>query len=111
MAAKSRLRTSSRGSMACPICLETTVALAEVDDLIDQLTSSPKAAVAGLTGEGGTGKSVLASAVAHEVHSRFAAGVHWVTVGEHATSEDVRQMQQELLISLGEPMATQLRDP
>ena len=48
-------------------------------------------------GEGGTGKSLLAAAVARRVVASFPDGVHWVTVGEKAASEDVRRLQADLL--------------
>jgi WD40 repeat protein len=51
----------------------------------------------GLCGEGGTGKSMLAGAVARRLAGLFPAGVHWVTVGEQASSEDVRRLQAKLL--------------
>ena len=67
-------------------------------------------AVTGVQGEGGTGKSVLAVAVAHRTAHLFSGGVHWVTVGERATSEDVRQMQADLLSRLGADLGRAPRD-
>jgi WD40 repeat protein len=54
--------------------------------------------VVGLCGEGGTGKSLLAAAAARRVVESFPDGAHWVTVGEQATSEDVRRLQSDLLV-------------
>jgi WD40 repeat protein len=72
---------------------------AELDVLRERLTGGgPR--VVGLFGEGGTGKSVLATVAAHQVAADFAAGVHWVTVGEQAGSEDVRRLQAVLLQGL-----------
>jgi WD40 repeat protein len=77
------------------------VAPAELDALAAQVAAGHLIAVTGLQGEGGTGKSVLAAAVAHRTAHLFSGGVHWVTVGERATSEDVRQLQAGLLSRLG----------
>jgi WD40 repeat protein len=60
------------------------------------LSRAPAVAV-GLCGEGGTGKSMLAGAVARRVAGAFPDGAHWATVGEQASSEDVRRVQAELL--------------
>lgn len=73
----------------------------ELDALSAQVAAGRLIAVTGLQGEGGTGKSVLAAAVARRTARLFSGGVHWVTVGERATSEDVRQMQAGLLSRLG----------
>ncbi|GIF21568.1 WD40 repeat protein [Actinoplanes tereljensis] len=58
------------------------------------------AAALGLHGQGGIGKSVLASAVAWDerVRAYFPDGVFWVTVGERA---DVVAVQVDLLVRLG----------
>ena len=72
----------------------------DVEVLAGQVRADSITAISGLRGEGGTGKTVLAAAVAHEVEDDFPAGVHWVTVGERATQEDVRRRQEDLLASL-----------
>ena len=69
----------------------------ELAALMDQLAARSTTAVIGLQGEGGTGKSVLAAEVAHRTGGMFPDGVHWLTVGEPATSEDVRRLQARLL--------------
>lgn len=82
----------------------------EVAMVASQLTEQSVTGITGVRGEGGTGKSVLAAAVARRSVDQFPGGIHWITVGEDATSEDVRQLQQDLLRSLGEPVASQLAD-
>ncbi len=72
----------------------------ELATLADLLTSGRRT-VAGLFGEGGTGKSILAAAIAHRVAGHFPDGVHWVTLGEQATREDVRRAQVEVLARIG----------
>ena len=56
----------------------------------------------GLHGQGGIGKSVLATAVAHNkgIRGRFPDGVYWISVGEQA---DVLAAQLDLLARLGAP--------
>jgi WD40 repeat protein len=83
---------------------------AEADALRRRILGSPTTAVTGLTGDGGTGKTTLAAVVAYELVDAFPAGVHWVTVGEHATREDVRQLLLSLLRSLGEQPTQAVRD-
>ncbi len=72
-----------------------------LDALAAQVATGNLTAISGLQGEGGTGKSVLAAAVAHRTAHLFPDGVYWVTVGERATSEDVRRLQARLLRRLG----------
>ncbi|WP_157546230.1 NB-ARC domain-containing protein [Mycobacterium sp. IS-1742] len=96
------------------IASDTDGALNDVPDLPehfrepDQLVAFTRAVAdglqgrtCGLLGEGGTGKSVLAAAIARRSAPRFHDGVYWLTVGEFATSEDVRRLQVDLLTSFG----------
>ena len=73
----------------------------ELEALSAQVAAGGVTAITGLQGEGGTGKSVLAAAVARQTAHLFSGGAHWVTVGEHATSEDVRRLQAGLVASFG----------
>ena len=74
---------------------------AELDVIAERLLDHGATGISGLRGEGGTGKSVLAAAVARRLEAEFPTGVHWAVVGENATPEDVRQDQIALLASLG----------
>ena len=75
----------------------------ELGTLCAQLRAGAVMGICGIQGEGGTGKSVMAAAVARRTAASFPDGVHWVTVGEHATSEDVRRIQADLLADLADP--------
>jgi WD40 repeat protein len=73
----------------------------EFDTLCAQLRAGAVMGICGIQGEGGTGKSVTAAAVARRTATSFPDGVYWVTIGELATSEDVRRIQSDLLADLG----------
>ena len=83
---------------------------AELEEVCEGVRPGALTGISGLQGEGGTGKSVLATAVARHLVDEFPGGVHWVTVGELASSEDVRRLQAELLGSLGASVEHPPRD-
>ena len=74
----------------------------ECDGVIRRLTTTGRTAITGLRGEGGSGKTTLAAAVARRAADRFPGGVHRVTIGENATTEDVRRLQYQFTLSLGD---------
>ena len=78
--------------MWVPALPEHFVEPEELATMCVQLRAGAVMGICGIQGEGGTGKSVTAAAVARRIASSFPGGVHWVTVGEHATSEDVRRI-------------------
>ncbi|MBK6668823.1 MAG: hypothetical protein IPG46_03730 [Actinobacteria bacterium] len=102
-------RASTLASTAYPT-FRPFIPPAELAGLCDAIRHGSRAGIAGLRGEGGTGKSVLAAAAARALADEFPGGVHWVTIGEHATEEDVRRLQAHLLASVGAPFDGQLRD-
>jgi len=57
-------------------------------------------ATLGVSGQGGVGKTVLTTALAHDpqIRASFPDGIHWVTVGEGV---DPRNAQRELSLQLG----------
>jgi len=73
----------------------------ELATLVAALTSGRVSRLA-LVGGGGSGKSVLAATLAHQLRSRFAGGVAWLRVGNW----DHRTLLQMLALRLGVP-----RDP
>lgn len=83
---------------------------AELQELCALLAPDSVTGVVGLQGEGGTGKSVLAAEAAYRTAEWFPDGVHWVTIGERASSEDVRRMQADLLTRVGAAAAHPPRD-
>lgn len=93
-----------------PTLPENFIEPAELAVLSAQLAGGSVTAISGVQGEGGTGKSVLAAAIAHRTAHVFSDRVFWVTVGEHATSEDVRRMQADLLGRLGTSVDQAPRD-
>jgi WD40 repeat protein len=107
LATPTELRPGIHGVPELPVGF---VAPSELDPICRALRGGALAAVAGVRGEGGTGKSVLAAAAARELSSEFSGGVHWVTVGERATEEDVRRLQADLLNMIGAPPADPLID-
>ncbi|MBL8929984.1 MAG: TIR domain-containing protein [Kineosporiaceae bacterium] len=82
------------GLYGLPSIPEQFVEPTESVELGELLVTEP---VVALVGEGGTGKSVLAGAVTRRIAGSFPGGAIWVTVGELATSEDVRRLQAQLL--------------
>jgi WD40 repeat protein len=93
-----------------PALPERFVEPAELDSLCARLRSGAVMGICGIHGEGGTGKSVIAAAIARRTAASFRDGVHWVTVGENASSEDVRRIQVDLLTTLGVTLPRPPRD-
>lgn len=64
------------------------------------ITTPPRT---GLYGSAGVGKSVLASALAHDdkVGLAFPDGIYWVTVGENPTTATIATLQESLARELG----------
>ena len=69
----------------------------ELDWLRQHLVDSGVAAIAGLRGIGGIGKTELAIAIARELEAQFEGGVVWLECGPN----DVRAIQERLAAALG----------
>ncbi len=71
--------------------------LAEKESLRLRLEAGKTAAVAGLRGIGGIGKTELAIAITHELAGQFPGGVYWLECG----ARDVAGIQERLAEALG----------
>lgn len=82
----------------------------ELADLCARVLAHAKTGITGRSNEGGTGKTVLAAAVARLSAAAFDGDVHWITIGERSTREDVRRRQADLLRMLDAAGVGQPRD-
>src|SRR6476660_2215597 len=73
---------------------------AELTTLARTIRATKPARLA-LVGAGGSGKSLLAAALAHRVARRFSGGIHWFRVG----ARDFRTLAEMLALRFGTPRA------